>query len=165
MIQLLCVLEGDTMDNILMLIITVVLVALFCVVITFIVIKKKQNTKYKKEISELDVRKNQLLDVHLLSEMTKVKDLVKTDNLQKKLDSWDNTFTLIKDDRIPKLTDMISEADFLIDKREYNQAIKKIADIELEIERLKCKTERLVDEIKIITNSEERNLHEIKIKN
>ena len=157
MIQLLCVLEGDTMDNILMLIITVILVALFCVVITFIVIKKKQNTKYKKEISELDVRKNQLLDVHLLSEMTKVKDLVKTDNLQKKLDSWDNTFTLIKDDRIPKLTDMISEADFLIDKREYNQAIKKIADIELEIERLKCKTERLVDEIKIITNSEERN--------
>lgn len=157
MIQLLYILEGDTMDNILMLIITVILVALFCVVITFIIVKKKQNTKYKKEINELDIRKNQLLDVHVLSEMTKVKDLVKTENLQKKLDSWDATFKLIKDERIPKLTDMISEADFLIDKREYSQAIKKIADVELEIDRLKCKTERLVDEIKIITNSEERN--------
>lgn len=157
MLQLLCVLEGDTMDNILMLVITVVLVALFCVVITFIIVKRKQNSKYKKEISELDVKKNQLLDVHLLSEMTKVKDLVKTENLQKKLDSWDATFKLIKDERIPNLTDMISEADFLIDKKEYKQAIKKIADIELEIDRLKCKTERLVDEIKIITNSEERN--------
>lgn len=140
-----------------MLIITVILVALFFVVITFIIVKRKQSTKYKREISELDVKKNQLLDVHVLSEMTKVKDLVKTDNLQKKLDSWDATFQLIKDERIPNLTDMISEADFLIDKREYKQAIKKIADIELEIDRLKCKTERLVDEIKIITNSEERN--------
>lgn len=145
------------MSNMLMLIITVVVVALFCVVITFIIVKRKQNVKYKREISELDIRKNQLLDVHVLSEMTKVKDLVKTDNLQRKLDDWDSTFKLIKDEKIPKLTDMISEADFLIDKREYNQAIKRIASIELEIDRLKCKTERLVDEIKIITNSEERN--------
>ena len=157
MIQLLCILEGDIVNNILMLIITVILVALFCVVITFIVVKRKQNSKYKKEINDLDVRKNQLLDVQLLSEITKVKELVKTDNLQKKLDAWDSVFKSIKDEKIPKLTDMISEADFLIDKKEYNQAIKKITDVELEIDRLKRKTERLVDEIKIITNSEERN--------
>lgn len=157
MIQLLCILEGDIVNNILMLIITVILVALFCVVITFIVVKRKQNSKYKKEINDLDVRKNQLLDVQLLSEITKVKELVKTDNLQKKLDAWDSIFKSIKDEKIPKLTDMISEADFLIDKKEYNQAIKKITDVELEIDRLKRKTERLVDEIKIITNSEERN--------
>lgn len=157
MIQLLYILEGDIVDNILMLIITIVLVALFSVVITFVIVKKKQNTKYKREINDLDIRKNQLLDVRVLSEITKVKDLVKTDNLQRKLDDWDSTFKVIKDDKIPKLTDMISEADFLIDKKEYKQAIKRITGIELEIDRLKCKTEKLVEEIKIITNSEERN--------
>ena len=145
------------MNNMLMVVITTLLVGLLFIGVTFIVVKKKQNNKYKKEINELDIKKNQLLSVQILSEITKVKELVKTENLQRKLDDWDNTFKLIKDDRIPKVTDMISDADFLIDKKEYRQAVKKIADVEIEIERLKLKTSKLINEIKIITDSEERN--------
>ena len=141
----------------LMVVITTLLVGLLFIGVTFIIVKRKQNNKYKKEINDLDIKKNQLLSVQILSEITKVKELVKTENLQRKLDDWDNTFKLIKDDRIPKVTDMISDADFLIDKREYKQAVKKIADVEIEIERLKLKTSKLIDEIKIITDSEERN--------
>ena len=145
------------MNNMLMVVITTLLVGLLFIGITFIIVKRKQSNKYKREIDNLDIKKNQLLSVQILSEITKVKELVKTDNLQRKLDDWDNTFKLIKDDRIPKLTDMISDADFLIDKKEYKQAVKKIADVEIEIERLKLKTSKLIDEIKIITDSEERN--------
>ena len=141
----------------LMVIITTLLVGLLFIAVTFIIVKRKQNNKYKKEIDNLDIKKNQLLSVQILSEITKVKELVKTDNLQRKLDDWDNTFKLIKDDRIPKVTDMISDADFLIDKKDYKQAVKKIADVEIEIERLKLKTNKLLEEIKIITDSEERN--------
>ena len=145
------------MNNMLMVIITTLLVGLLFIAVTFIIVKRKQNNKYKKEIDNLDIKKNQLLSVQILSEITKVKELVKTDNLQRKLDDWDNTFKLIKDDRIPKVTDMISDADFLIDKKDYKQAVKKIADVEIEIERLRLKTNKLLEEIKIITDSEERN--------
>lgn len=145
------------MDSVLLLIISAFIVALILIVVTITIIKSNQNKKYKKEIEELDIEKNSLLGVPILSEITKVKELIKTDNLREKMDDWDSTFKLIRDEKIPALTDSISDADFLIDRRQYKDAIKKIANIELEIKALKKKTDELLDEVKIITNSEERN--------
>ena len=140
-----------------MIVIAILILSVILIVITITVIKGKQNKKYKREIEQLDIEKNSLLGVSVLSEITKVKELIKTDNLKDKLNDWDNTFKLIRDEKIPELTDAISDADFLIDRKDYRQAIKKIADIELELRLLKNKTDILLDEVKIITNSEERN--------
>ena len=140
-----------------MIVIAILILSVILIVITITVIKSKQNKKYKREIEQLDIEKNILLGVSVLSEITKVKELIKTDNLKEKLNDWDNTFKLIRDEKIPELTDAISDADFLIDRKDYRQAIKKIADIELELRLLKNKTDILLEEVKIITNSEERN--------
>ena len=45
----------------------------------------------------------------------------------------------------------------MIDRKEYKQAIRKIASIEMEIRTLKKKTDTLLEEVKMITESEERN--------
>ena len=145
------------MDSVLLITISAFIVAIILIIITIVIIKSNQSKKYKKEIEELDVEKNSLIGIPVLSEITKVKELVKTDNLKEKLDDWDNTFKVIRDKKIPELTDAISDADFLIDRKEYKKAIKKITVIELEIKALKKTTEHLLEEIKIITKSEERN--------
>ena len=145
------------MDSVILITILSFVVTIILIVITIFVIRNNQSKKYKKEIEELDIEKNNLLGVPVLTEITKVKELVKTDNLKSKMEDWDNTFKLIRDEKIPKLTDSISDADFLIDRKEYKQAIKKITDIELEILSLRKITNNLLEEIKIITNSEERN--------
>jgi len=144
-------------DNIILLAVSTCVVSLILIVVTFEIVKKKQTRKYKKEIEYLDVEKNKLIGVPILSEISKVKELVKTDNLKNKLDDWDNTFKLIKEERVPKVNDMITEVDFLIDKKDYNNAIKKIAEIEIEITSIKRKSDNLLSEIKLITGSEERN--------
>ena len=144
-------------QNVLLVTLTTAIVALILIFVTFMVVKRKRTSRYRQEINELDVEKNKLIGVPILSEISKVKDLVKTDNLKTKLDDWDTTFKLIKEDEVPKLTDMISDAEFLIDKAEYKQAVKKIAYIEMQIAALQKKSSSLLDEIKIITNSEERN--------
>lgn len=145
------------MDSVLLIIISAFVLAVILIIITIVVIKNSQSKKYKKEIEELDLEKNSLLGVPVLSEITKVRELIKTDNLREKLDDWDNTFKLIRDEKIPELNDFISDADFLIDRKEYKQAIKKIAIIEMEIKSLKKKTDNLLEEVRIITKSEERN--------
>ena len=145
------------MDSVLLITISAFILAVILIIVTIVIIKRNQNKKYKKEIEELDIRKNNLIGVPVLSEITKVKELIKTDNLKKKLDDWDNTFTTIRDEKIPELTDLISEADFLIDRKDYKQAVKKITNIEIEINSLKKKTDHLLEEVKLITNSEERN--------
>ena len=145
------------MDSVLLITISAFILAVILIIVTIVIITRNQNKKYKKEIEELDIRKNNLIGVPVLSEITKVKELIKTDNLKNKLDDWDNTFTTIRDEKIPELTDLISEADFLIDRKDYKQAVKKITNIEIEINSLKKKTDHLLEEVKLITNSEERN--------
>lgn len=145
-------------DNVVMLIVISSIIALIILsVITITLIRKLKADKYKKEIQELDVEKNMIVGVPILSEISKVRDLVKTDNLKNKLDYWDNTFKEIKDDRLTKLSDLLLEADELLDRRQYIPVVQKIASIEIEIAELKTKINLLLDEIKTITKSEERN--------
>lgn len=145
------------MDNILLMVFTTFLLAVIFILLTFFITKRKAKKRYKNKVNELEVQKNQLLNVKILSEMTKVKDLVKTDNLQHKLNNWDKSFNYIKDEMIPKITDSLSEVDFMIDRREYEAAIRKMTDIELEIDRLRRRSDKLIREIQLITGSEERN--------
>ena len=148
---------GDNMDNVFGIVITTFLIAIALVFLTLAITRRKTSKKYKAYISELDIEKNQLINVKILSEITKVRGLVKTDNLKHKLEDWDKTFNYIKEECLPQITDQISEVDFLIDKKDYRNAVKKMAGIELEIGSLQKKSQKLIDEIQLITNSEERN--------
>ena len=145
------------MDNVFLIVITTFIIAVFLFFVTFVITRRKTSKKYKEKVTELDIEKNQLINVKILSEITKVRSLVKTDNLKHKLDDWDHTFNYIKDEMLPSITDEISEVDFMIDKHDYKGAIKKMTAIELEIDKLKRKSKKLIEEIQIITNSEERN--------
>ena len=145
------------MDNIFLIVGTTFLIAAILGIITLFITRRETSKKYRTKVNELDVEKNQLINVKILSEITKVRGLVKTDNLKQKLDDWDNTFNYIKEEMLPKITEEISNVDFLIDKRDYKGAVKKMAGIELEIEKLRRKSDKLIGEMQIITNSEERN--------
>ena len=61
------------MDSVLLVTIAVFIAAIILVVVTVAIIKSNQNKKYKKEIEKLDIEKNNLLSVPVLSEMSKVK--------------------------------------------------------------------------------------------
>ena len=80
------------MDNIFGLVITTFLIAVVLFFITILVTRRKTGKKYKEYVNELDIEKNQLINVKILSEITKVRSLVKTDNLKHKLETWDQTF-------------------------------------------------------------------------
>ena len=145
------------MDSVLLVTIAAVLLAIILIIITIFIVKGNQSKKYKKEVERLDIEKNNLLSVPVLSEISKVKELVKTDNLKAKMDDWDTTFKLIRDEKIPELSDSISDVDFMIDRKEYKPAVRKIAYIEMELRNLKKKTDKLLEEVQMITKSEERN--------
>ena len=132
-------------------------VSFIVIIVILIILRNKKQGRYKRVIEDLDFEKNKLIGIPILTELSKVRELVKTDDLKQKLADWDETFKTIKEEKIDALTDLITEADFLVDRHDYKNAIKKIADIEINIEALKKKTETLLDEVKVITNSEERN--------
>lgn len=146
------------MNNNLILPMIVFLIAFICIIILLIIIRNnKRKQKFKQTIEELDYEKNKLIGVPILSELSKVRDLVKTDDLKQKLNEWDETFKVIKEEKIDTLTDLITEADFMIDRKDYSGAVRKIADIEILLKSLQAKTANLLEEVRVITKSEERN--------
>ena len=77
--------EVIKMDNNLILPIIIFLTMLIFNLVLFIVLQNKRKNTYKQTIEELDYEKNRLIGVPILSELSKVKELVKTDNLKQKI--------------------------------------------------------------------------------
>lgn len=149
--------EVIKMDNKLILPMIIFLTMFIIIIVVLLILQNKRKNKYKKTIEELDYEKNKLIGVPILSELSKVRALVKTDNLKQKLIEWDEEFQDLKENKIDMLTDLITEADFLIERKDYKNALRKIAYIEMNLETLKKKTENLLEQVRVITNSEERN--------
>lgn len=143
-----------------------IIVSVYIVVIILaIVILIIKNVRLKKaltnKINKLERDKNLVLSTPILNELSKAESLVKDDKTKIRFDEWQEKFDSIRNNDIPKVTDMLLEADACIDKRNYKELRPLLADIELKIYKLNEKTNKLLGEIKEITLSEERNRERI----
>ncbi len=127
------------------------------VVVVLVIMNKKFKKKITNEINELERDKNLIISSNILSELNKVEALVNNEELKKRYNSWQNRFNSIRDEELPKITDEIIDLQNDYNEREYGTLKKKLVDVELDINYLKTKADFLLDEIKEITLSEERN--------
>ena len=145
---------------------TIYIVTIIILIVIFALRNSKQNKKLKESISELEKEKNLIINAPILNELSKVEALVKDDKLKYKYDNWQHKFDDIRNIYIPKVTDMLLDADDLVARKKYKELKTLLADIELKIYRLREKTNTLLSEIKEITLSEEKNRNQIvKLKN
>lgn len=153
------------MNNVLF-IFTIYIVTIIILIVIFALRNSKQNKKLKESINELEKEKNLIINAPILNELSKVEALVKDDKLKYKYDNWQHKFDDIRNIYIPKVTDMLLDADDLVARKKYKELKTLLADIELKIYRLREKTNTLLSEIKEITLSEEKNRNQIvKLKN
>ena len=135
------------------------------VIIIAIVVLIVKNIKLKKtlasKIDKLERDKNLVLSAPILNELSKAESLVKDDKTKVRFDEWQEKFDNIRNNDIPKVTDMLLQADDYIDKRNYKALRALLADVELNIYKLNEKTNKLLGEIKEITLSEESNRERI----
>ena len=132
-------------------------ITMIIVVIVLILMNKKLKKDITNEINDLERDKNLIISSSIMSELNKVEALVNNDELRKKYDSWQERFVNIRDEELPKITDEIIELQNDFNEREYDKLKKRLVDVELDINYLKTKADFLLDEIKEITLSEERN--------
>ena len=137
-----------------------ILYYVFTVVLIIVVlnlINKKERNKYKDEIANLERDKNLIVGASILSELNKVGALINNEVMQKKYDDWQTRLKEIKEVEVPKITDGLIEIENAFEDKDYKSLKSKIAALELEIAYVKTKSNFLLDEIKEITLSEEKN--------
>ncbi len=127
-------------------------------IIGILLLMNNRNKKnYRKEIDELERDKNLVVSANLIAELNKVEPLVQDSDMKDSLAIWQDKFRSIKEEDIPKVTDELLEAEELYSEQDYKGLKKKLAGIELELYYIKTKANFLLDEIKEITLSEEKN--------
>ena len=137
-----------------------ILYYIFTIVLIILVlnyINKKEKNKYRSLLSSLERDKNLIVGASILSELNKVGALINNDVLQKKYDNWQERLKEIKEVEVPKITDELLDLEQVFEDKNYPKLKTKIAGLELEIAYVKTKANFLLDEVKEITLSEEKN--------
>ncbi len=141
--------------------ITVYIVTVVLIVLVLNFIAKKNKNKYQKEITNLERDKNLIISASILSELNKVEALVNNDVMKEKYENWQARFKNIREEDVPKITDALIEIEEVFNKKKYKDLNKLLITAELEINYIKTKTNFLLNEIKEITLSEEKNREKI----
>ena len=136
-------------------IITFVILAIIVIIIVLSLMNKAKRKHFENKIEELEKEKNLIVSTPVMSELSKVEEIVKTEKMEEKYKEWEERFENIKNNDITKITDMIVDLDVIstFDKKE---AKIKIAKTELQIYNARTKADTILQEIKDITVSEEK---------
>ncbi len=138
-------------------IVSFIIAGAILIIVALSLIKSQKRKKFALELNTLERDKNLIISASILSELNKVENLINNEALRVMYEDWQYRFKEIKDKEVPKITDELLELeDFLAFKKD-EEITKKIAHIELTIFLIKTKAKFLLDEIKEITLSEERN--------
>ncbi len=135
--------------------ITVILLLIITLIVIIVLSKRKRSKRLKNLIEQLDREKNIIETAPIPSELSKLETIIKNDKIEEKYNNWMERFDLIRTENINKINDMIIDLD-ITGGMKYNQYIKKIAQVEIELAKAKELTDTLLDEIKEITLSEEK---------
>ena len=144
------------MEGLVLIVVTIFIVASLSVGIVLSVIQNKKNKNIKKTLDKLEVEKNVIDSTPIMPELAKLEGYLKNDKINIMYQEWKDRLDTIKTSHIPKITDMILEADY-VSQMDYKGAMYKIAKLEMEIYKVRTSSEFLLNEIKALTSSEEKN--------
>ena len=148
---------GDaSMNGVYLLIGTFFIIAVILVTVVLVILKKHQYKSFRVQVDKLDKEKNLIASTPVYSELEKVEAIVKNDQLEEKYQNWKKRFDVIKDEKIERINDMINELDIASSMHDYKDFDGKLAKVEMEVYKVRESANKLLDEIKEITVSDEK---------
>lgn len=138
-------------------IIGIIMVIVIICLVVFIMVKRRNHKQLHEKLEELERQRNLIVATPIITELDKVKVIINNSELENKYSDWQKRYEIIKNQRYSEITDKLLEVDNLLEERCYKDARIAIVNLEMEIYKLRVSTDNLLDEIREITMSEERN--------
>lgn len=133
-----------------------VLLVLLIVLLSYQLHKSKNKRNMLKSIDNLNVRKNNLLSLPVLVELSKIEDIAKSEQLEEKVNDFKTRYDIIKDETLKNITDRINELDSFVDIRDRNGFYNSFSEIELDLYGVETSLDSILSEIKDIASYEEK---------
>ena len=144
-------------DNLALIMVTIITITVSAILGVIYFIRSRKNNRIKKILENLEIEKNKIDSSPIVPELAKVESFLHNEKLKIMYDEWTTRLQNIKDVQIPKLSDMILEADYSLSQKDYKSTVYKIAKLEMELYKVRTNSEFLFGEIREITSSEERS--------
>ena len=145
------------MDNVTLIMITLFFISSGLVIAVLNFMQSRKNKKFKRTLEKLEIEKNKLATSPIVPELAKVEAFLNNDKLKELYDEWTKRLNQIKEVQIPKLSDLILDAEYSLSQMDYKSTMYKIAKLEMELYKVRTSSEFLFGEIKDLTSSEERS--------
>lgn len=143
--------------NVTLFLISIYVIAAILIIIVLNVMQSFNNKKLKKELELLEIEKNKIDSTPITPELSKIESYLKNDKLEVMYSGWKTRLEDIKNTQIPKISDLLLEAEYSLKQSDYKNTMYKIAKLEMEICKVRTSSEFLLNEIKEVTTSEEKN--------
>lgn len=132
----------------------------FCIILLYIltiIIKNKKKKEILSNIDRLTTEKNLIISSSLITEFGKANKLINNKKIASEVEEWKKRFDEIEKIDMPKLTDKLIEVESYMLEKNYAEAHRSLNKAEKSIFLVKAKSIKLLNEIKELTESEERN--------
>ena len=132
----------------------------FCIILLYIltiIIKNKKKKEILSNIDRLTTEKNLIISSSLITELGKANKLINNKKIASEVEEWKKRFDEIEKIDMPKLTDKLIEVENYMLEKNYAEAHRSLNKAEKSIFHVKAKSIKLLNEIKELTESEERN--------
>lgn len=145
------------MDNLTLIMLTLFIICTGLIIGVLNFVQNRKNKKIKRTLEALEVEKNKLATSPIVPELAKVENFLSNDKLKDLYDEWTKRLQQIKEIQIPKLSDMILDAEYSLSQMDYKSTMYKIAKLEMELYKVRTNSDFLFGEIKDLTTSEEKS--------
>ena len=145
------------MDNIVLIMLSLFVISVGLVIGVLNFLQLRKNKKIKKNLESLEIEKNKLATSPIVPELAKVEAYLNNEKLKALYDEWSKRLKQIKEVQIPRLSDMILDAEYALSQMDYKSTMYKIAKLEMEMYKVRTNSDFLFGEIKDLTSSEERS--------
>lgn len=132
----------------------------FCIILLYIltiIIKNKKKKEILSNIDRLTTEKNLIISSSLITEFGKANKLINNKKIASEVEEWKKRFDEIEKTDMPKLTDKLIEVESYMLEKNYAESHRSLNKAEKSIFLVKAKSIKLLNEIKELTESEERN--------
>jgi len=145
------------MDEATLIIISTVILTVILIIGVLVIIQSVKNKKIKKALEKLEIEKNIIDSLPINPELSKIESFLKNEKIESMYKNWCDRLDDIKNNQIPHLTDMLIESDYSLQRLDSKAATYKLSQLEMEVYKVKTNAEFLLNEIKEVTGSEEKN--------
>ena len=145
------------MDKIYIITIIVVIIFIIGISILFVYLyRQKQKKKLISGINELEVRRNKISSIPVMSELSKIEDIAKSEQLEEKINDFKIRYQMIKDNKLAKVTDQLLTLEEYVTDRDVKGYYEHYSNIELMLYEAETSMNKIIEEIDEIASYEEK---------